>query len=163
MHLVGWFIWIMENICLFCVTLHSRVLFQHDIPYSLILPFHHCPQSALFRVTPTTAVNAIRALDLSGGGGFFFSPFGRFVLLACPFSILRISYVWWNSMRKIEFSNRFVCRSFVPAVISVATVCYACPMPTKFIYQWFSFLGLWWGWGVGREVCALVFLALPVC
>jgi len=73
----------------FRVIFHSRVVFQHDIPYPLILPFRHCPQSASFPVTLTTAVNAVGALALSG---FFFS-FRRFVLLPCPLSILRISYV----------------------------------------------------------------------
>jgi hypothetical protein len=70
--------------------------------------------------------------------GFFFS-FRRFVL--------RISYVWWNSVRKIESSNRFVCRSHVPVEIS-ADFNSLWPLPTEFIFQWFSFF---WGWWGGRE------------
>jgi len=70
----------MENVFFFPrVIPHSRILFQHDIPYSLILPLHHCPQSASFRVTLTTAVNAIGPLTLSG---LLFSFF-RFDVSCC--------------------------------------------------------------------------------
>ena len=101
-----------------------------------------------------------RSADLVRFVVFFFS-FRRFVLLACPFSILRISYLWWNQVRKIEFRNRFVCISLVPAKISVGCNSLLCLAHAHRIY--ISVIQFFGGRGGGREVCALVFLALPVC
>jgi len=66
------------------VILHIRILFQHDIPYSLILPLHHCPQSASF---PCYSNNQQWTQYVPWPCRFFFS-FRRFVLLACPVIIL---------------------------------------------------------------------------